>query len=222
MKLENKKMEMENESFDFLQKLMNTISPSGFEEEAARIWKDRTKKYADEIKTDVLGNSIAVLKKNGNPKIMIAGHIDEIGYMVKYINKEGYVYFSTIGGIDLHLVPGQRVWIKTKKGKVLGVIGKKPVHLLEEEEKKKVLCRSVSMLDCTRWLLWSASSLPKPMPRTAWVLRLPTLLVMTTRVLLKSTVWPWLSLNRPSSKTCNRILKTSRWAFSISSSKITQ
>ncbi len=138
MKLENKKMDMENESFDFLQKLMNTISPSGFEEEAARIWKDRTKKFADEVKTDVLGNSIAVLKKNGNPKIMIAGHIDEIGYMVKYINKEGYIYFSTIGGIDLHLVPGQRVWIKTKKGKVLGVIGKKPVHLLEEDEKKQV------------------------------------------------------------------------------------
>ncbi len=68
---------------------------------------------------------------------MLAGHIDEIGYMVKYIDKNGYLYFSTIGGIDLHLVPGQRVWLKTKKGKVLGVIGKKPIHLLEAEEKKR-------------------------------------------------------------------------------------
>ena len=129
---------MKKESFNFLEMLMDTVSPSGFEEEAARIWRDRTKSFVDEVKTDVLGNSIAVLKRKESPKIMLAGHIDEIGYMVKYINKEGYIYFSTIGGVDLHLVPGQRVWVKTKKGNVLGVIGKKPVHLLEEEEKKKV------------------------------------------------------------------------------------
>ncbi|GAH76684.1 unnamed protein product, partial [marine sediment metagenome] len=61
-----------------------------------------------------------------------------IGYMVKYVDKEGYIYFSTIGGIDLHLVPGERVWIKTRKGIVLGVIGKKPIHLLEREEREKV------------------------------------------------------------------------------------
>ena len=129
---------MRKESFDFLKRLINTVSPSGFEEEAVKTWRDRTKSFADEVKTDILGNSIAVLNKAGNPKIMLAGHIDEVGFMVKYINKEGYIYFSTIGGIDLHLVPGQRVWVKTKKDKVLGVIGKKPVHLLEEEEKKKV------------------------------------------------------------------------------------
>ena len=129
---------MEKESFGFLKKLMDTMSPSGFEEEAMKVWKDRTKKFADEVKTDVLGNSIAGLNKGGKPKIMLAGHLDEIGFMVKYIDKEGYIYFSTIGGMDLHLVPGKRVWIKTKKGKVLGVIGKKPVHLLAEEEKKKV------------------------------------------------------------------------------------
>ena len=129
---------MRKESLDFLKKLMDTISPSGFEEEAMRTWEDRAKMFADEVKPDVLGNSIAVLNKSGSPKIMLAGHIDEIGFMVKYINKEGYIYFSTIGGVDLHLVPGQRVWIKSKKDKVLGVIGKKPIHLLEEEEKKKV------------------------------------------------------------------------------------
>lgn len=129
---------MENESLNFLKELTNAISPSGFEEEAAKVWKERTKKFADEIKNDVHGNTIAILNKNGKPRIMLAGHIDEIGYMVKYIDKQGYVYFSTIGGVDLHLVPGQRVWLKTKKGKVLGVIGRKPKHLLEEEEKKKI------------------------------------------------------------------------------------
>ncbi len=129
---------MKKESLGFLQRLIDSISPSGFEENAVKVWSERTEKFADYIKVDILGNSMAVLENNEGPKIMFAGHIDEVGFMVKYINKDGYIYFSTIGGIDLHLVPGQRVWIKTKKGKILGVIGKKPIHLLEEEERKKV------------------------------------------------------------------------------------
>jgi len=129
---------MNKESFDFLKELMNSISPSGFEEDAIKVWKKRTKGFSDEIKTDILGNSIAVLNKNRGPKIMLAGHIDEVGFMVKYIDQAGYIYFSTIGGLDPHLIPGKRVWIKSKKGKVLGVIGKKPIHLLEAEERKKV------------------------------------------------------------------------------------
>ncbi|MCK5289005.1 MAG: M42 family metallopeptidase, partial [Candidatus Omnitrophica bacterium] len=113
-------------------------SPSGYEAEAAKKWSERTKKYSDTIKTDVHGNSIAILNEKGSVKIMLTGHIDEIGYMVKYIDKDGYIYFSTVGGIDAHLIPGQRIIIKTRKGKVLGVIGKKPVHLLEEGERTKV------------------------------------------------------------------------------------
>jgi len=129
---------MQKESFGFLKELMDSISPSGFEEEAMKIWKQRTKNFVDKVKTDVHGNSIGIINESGAPKVMLAGHIDEIGYMVRYINDEGYIYFSTIGGIDLHLVPGERVWIKTKKGKVLGVMGKKPIHLMEAEERKKV------------------------------------------------------------------------------------
>jgi endoglucanase len=130
---------MKKEPFEFLKRLTETVSPSGFEEEAVGVWKERTKNFADEVRVDVHGNGIAVLNKGRKPKVMLAGHIDEVGYMVTYIDKEGYIYFSTIGGIDPHLVPGRRIWIKTKKGKVLGVIGKKPVHLLEGEEKKKVV-----------------------------------------------------------------------------------
>ncbi|MBN2542193.1 M42 family metallopeptidase [bacterium] len=129
---------MRKESFDFLKKLMDTISPSGFEDEARKLWGERTQKFADEVNNDILGNSIAVLNKGGNPKIMLAGHIDEVGFMVKYINKEGYIYFSTIGGLDPHIVPGQRVWIKAQKGRVLGVIGRKPIHLIESDERKNV------------------------------------------------------------------------------------
>jgi endoglucanase len=128
---------MRKESFEFLKKLTGSISPSGFEEEAIEVWKNRTEKFADEVSSDVMGNSIAVINKSGKFKIMFAGHIDEIGFMVTYIDKEGYIYFSSIGGIDLSLVPGQRVWIKTKKGGVIGVIGKKPIHILDDEEKKK-------------------------------------------------------------------------------------
>lgn len=130
---------IEQESIDFFKTLIESISPSGYEQEAAEAWKNRTEKFTDSISTDVHGNCIGVLAKQGVPRVMLAGHIDEIGYMVKYIDKEGFIYFSSVGGIDLHLVPGQRVWIKTKTGRLLGVIGKKPIHLLEESERKKVV-----------------------------------------------------------------------------------
>ncbi|MCK5707502.1 MAG: M42 family metallopeptidase [Candidatus Aureabacteria bacterium] len=129
---------MEKEPLEFLKKLADAVSPSGFEEDASLIWKERTEKFADSVKKDVHGNTIAVLQRDDNMKVMLAGHIDEIGYMVKFIDEQGYIYFSTVGGIDLHLVPGQRVVIKTQKGKVLGVVGKKPIHVLEDEERKKV------------------------------------------------------------------------------------
>lgn len=129
---------IEQEPINFFKKLIECISPSGFEQEAVEVWKNRTKKFTDKISIDVHGNCIGVLSKPDALKVMLAGHIDEIGYMVNYIDKEGYIYFSSVGGIDLHLVPGQRVWIKTKTKKVFGVIGKKPIHLLEDAERKKV------------------------------------------------------------------------------------
>lgn len=129
---------MERESLDFLRKFINSVSPSGFEEEAREIWKTRTKKFADKVFSDVHGNAIGILNEKGKPRVMLAGHMDEIGYMVKYISKDGYLFFSLIGGFDLHLLPGERVWVKTKKGKILGVIGRPPVHTLKEEQRKKV------------------------------------------------------------------------------------
>jgi len=129
---------MQNESLDFLKSVINSHSPSGFEGEAVEIWKKRTSKYSDDIKVDVHGNTIASLNAKGTPRVMLAGHIDEIGYMVTYVDKEGYIYFSAIGGIDLHLVPGQRVWIKGKKKKVFGIVGRKPIHLQNADERTKV------------------------------------------------------------------------------------
>ncbi len=123
---------------DFLKELIDNHSPSGYEKDAAIVWKNRTAEFADDVRVDVHGNVISVLNAKGAPKVMLAGHVDEIGYMIKYVDNEGYLYFSTIGGIDPHLMPGQRLWIKGKKGNVLGIIGRKPVHLLEGEEKNRI------------------------------------------------------------------------------------
>jgi len=129
---------MDEKSYNFLKNILNAISPSGFEEEAARVWKEYAKVFAHKVFTDLHGNSIATLNEDGKPRVLLAGHIDEIGFMVKYIDEDGFIYFVPIGGWDLQIPQGQRVWIKTKKGRVTGVIGKKPIHLLEEEERKKV------------------------------------------------------------------------------------
>jgi len=129
---------MKNNCSKFFKELIETISPSGYEQEAVELWKKEVKKFVRKVEIDIHGNAIAVLNENKKPKIMLASHIDEVGFMVKYIDKDGYIYFSPVGGLDPHLIPGQRVRIKTKKGEVLGAIGKKPVHLLEEEEKKKI------------------------------------------------------------------------------------
>jgi len=130
---------MRKESLAFLEELVNAPSPSGFEQPAQKIVRDYLAPYADELRTDVMGNVIGVLNPNGRPRIMLAGHCDEIGFMVRYISDGGFVHFSPIGGVDPHLVPGQKVYIHTRKGPVLGVVGKKAIHLMQPEERKKVL-----------------------------------------------------------------------------------
>ena len=129
---------MRTESYEFLQKLIETPSPSGFEQPAARVYREYCKAFADEIKTDVMGSTIAVLNPKAEPKVMLSGHIDEIGFMVTSISKKGFISFRTIGGVDMHLVPGKRVHIHTNKGKVLGVVGRTAIHLTEPDDRKKV------------------------------------------------------------------------------------
>ena len=128
---------MEKAARKFLESLIDAVSPSGFENEAVEVWKSQVNKSTDNIKTDIHGNCIAVLGEEKRPRVMLAGHIDEVGFMVKYIDENGYIYFSTVGGVDSQVVPGQRVKIKTDNGYLRGVIGRKPIHLLEDEEKKK-------------------------------------------------------------------------------------
>jgi len=130
---------MDRGRVEFLRKCVDTISPSGFEEEISRIWRAEADKFADRTWADVNGNTYAVVNEGGSPRIMLAGHIDEIGLMITYIDDKGYLSFATIGGWDPQVLPGQRVRIRGKDGVIIGVVGRKPIHLLEAEERKKVV-----------------------------------------------------------------------------------
>jgi len=130
---------MEKQRLEFFKKYMATICPTGYEEEASRVWCEEAEQFADRTWVDLHGNAFAVVNEGGSPRIMLAGHADEIGLQISYINKEGFLFFSGLGGWDPQILPGQRVRIKTDSGLVPGVIGRKPIHLLNPEERKKVV-----------------------------------------------------------------------------------
>ncbi len=131
---------MRKESYNFFENLIALPSPSGFEENASKLFKNYVSRFCDEVKVDTMGNVIAVIKaaKETDFNVMVSGHIDEIGLMVKYIDDRGFIYFSAIGGVDIRLLLGLRVVIHTEKGKIKGVIGQKPIHLMEAAEREKV------------------------------------------------------------------------------------
>jgi len=127
---------MRGESLEFLKDIVNTPSPSGYEEHAAEVYRKYTSPFADLVTTDVHGNVAAILNPHADMKIMLAGHIDEIGFIVHYISDDGLIYFSGIGGHDSVIPVGQRVWVHGIE-KVPGIIGRKAVHLLDDDERKK-------------------------------------------------------------------------------------
>ncbi len=129
---------MEARSREFLQRLLGTISPSGYEREAALVWTEEAKTFAERVWVDAHGNAFAVVNQGGSPRVMLAGHMDEIGLMVTHIDDNGFLYFTGIGGWDPQILQGQRVWVRTREGRVSGVIGKKPIHLLKNEAREKV------------------------------------------------------------------------------------
>ncbi len=128
---------MEAAAEGFLKRLLMLAGPSGYEVEPARAWREEAEGFADRVWGDVAGNSFAVLNPEGQPRVMLAGHIDEIGLMVNHIDDDGFLYFSTIGGWDPEILVGQRVEILTRGGVVNGVVGKKAIHLQEKEERDK-------------------------------------------------------------------------------------
>lgn len=131
---------MHKKDLQFLIDLVEAPSPSGFEQPAARVFRKRLAGVADSVETNVMGSVHAVLAGSApdGVSVMLAGHIDEIGLMVNYITPEGFIAFSAIGGVDAAILPGMRVQIHTKDGPLLGVMGRKPIHLIEDDERKSV------------------------------------------------------------------------------------
>jgi endoglucanase len=142
---------------DFTQTLRDLLAargPSGYESAPARVWADAARTFGAEVGIDVVGTPSARVAPRagerdaraggatgdaGGPRrLVVMGHIDEIGLIVTHIDDEGYLWFREVGGWDAQILVGQRVVVATREGEVAGVIGKKPIHLLREEERKKV------------------------------------------------------------------------------------
>lgn len=123
---------------EFLAALLAARSPSGAETEAQAVFDTYVRPAADHYTGDALGNRIATLNTKGDPVLLLAGHIDELGLQVNYVNKDGFIYFNTIGGHDRVMIPGRRVIISTRNGPVLGVTGKRAIHLMDDADRKKV------------------------------------------------------------------------------------
>lgn len=120
----------------FLKQLLSTPGPSGEEAAPARLWRAEARSFADTVHADVAGNSFAIIEGQG-PRVLLAGHIDEIGLMVTYIDDSGFLFFAGVGGWDAQVLVGQRVRLLGQAGEVVGVIGKKPIHLLKPDERSQ-------------------------------------------------------------------------------------
>ena len=120
----------------FLEELMAAWCPSGFEEEAQAVVRRRLAGVAEEVRTDVHGNVLAGVNTAAPLRVMLAGHVDEIGLMVSHIDDNGFLFFQTIGGFDPTILVGQHVLVHGAKGSVPGVIGRKAIHLMTDEERK--------------------------------------------------------------------------------------
>lgn len=128
---------MDRKALDFLKQLVSKPSPTGWEEAGQGVVAEYMQQYADNVASDSMGNVHGVLNPGAECRIMLAGHCDEIGLMVQHIDKEGYLVMSALGGVNVLLLPGERLKIKTSKGEIPGVVGVKPIHLLEKEEREK-------------------------------------------------------------------------------------
>lgn len=122
----------------FLVDLLDARSPSGYEHQSQDVWDRHVTPAADATKRDALGNRMSTLNPKGDPVLMLAGHLDELGLLITYADSNGFLYFKTIGGHDRIMIPGRRVIIQTRKGPVPGVTGKRAIHLMDESDRKKI------------------------------------------------------------------------------------
>lgn len=129
---------MRPESLVFLKELLDLPGPSAFERAPARRWRDEAGKLGAEVGADATGNSWATLKGGEKQHVVLAGHMDEIGIMISYVDEQGFLSFDTIGGWDSQVFVGQRVLILGRDERVVGVIGKKAIHLMDKDDRERV------------------------------------------------------------------------------------
>ncbi len=129
---------MDTNALDFLKRILATPSPSGYETAIQQVVRDYVAAFADQVTTDLHGNVIAARRPGSPLRIMLAGHCDQIGLIVQHIDDDGFLYVQPIGGWDPEVLIGQRMTVWTAAGPVPGVIARKPIHLLTEEERKQV------------------------------------------------------------------------------------
>lgn len=128
---------MKEDALNYLKTLVETHGSAGYEEAVQAVFRARVKEVCDTVSTDVLGSVIAVHNEAGSPKILLDAHSDEIGFLVRYIDDNGYLYLATSGGWDEEVMVSQRVLVHTNNGPLPGVLGKKAIHLMDPEERKK-------------------------------------------------------------------------------------
>jgi putative aminopeptidase FrvX len=123
---------------DTLHRLLTAAGPSGYEQAPAAVFREAAAAFA-EVTQDTVGSTVARVPGTANGKsLAIVGHIDEIGLIVHHIDDDGFLWFTGVGGWDPIILVGQRVEIATRDGLVPGVVGKKPIHLMKEDDRKKV------------------------------------------------------------------------------------
>jgi tetrahedral aminopeptidase len=130
---------MEAVARELLVRLLETPSPSGYEREIQDVVRAYAGDFADDVRTDSHGNVIAAINPDASLRLLFAGHCDQIGLLVSYIDDRGFLYTQTVGGWDPQQLIGQRMTVWTNKGALPAVIARKPIHLLEEEERKQVV-----------------------------------------------------------------------------------
>jgi putative aminopeptidase FrvX len=130
---------MDAAALEFFKKILETPSPSGYEKPVQDVVRRYVGDFADKVTTDLHGNVIAVKNPEAKLRVMLAGHCDQIGMLVQYIDAEGFLYVNTIGGWDPQQLVGQRMTVWTASGAVLGIISRKAIHLLTEDERKQVV-----------------------------------------------------------------------------------
>jgi endoglucanase len=139
---------MRKESVAFLERLLEAPSPSGYEQPAQRVFREYIAPFC-QVSSDVMGNVYGFIPGQGKdrPKVMLVGHSDEIGLQVKYIDDKGFIYFAAIGGVDAHLTPGKVVHIHTADGPLTGVVGKRPIHLMDTKDRETVVKLEAQYID---------------------------------------------------------------------------